>query len=848
MDVAEVDAPVARLGWEMVWLIALIAIANATGAGLIWRDRQLRIYRESENHLRQVANETPAYLWMTAKGGENIFINRPLAEFLGTNKEVLDKDWRQYFHPEDAQRVFDKFFGCVALHAEFIDEHRLRRFDGEYRWFIGIGRPRFSAEKEFLGYAGSLFDITERKAAQDRSREIAELMEGQNRVLELIAQDAPLQSTLDALVRVIEALSSETLGSILLLDRDGVRLCHGAAPNLPEWYVKAIDGEPIGPVAGSCGTAAFRRQPVIVEDIAMDPLWENYRELALSHGLRACWSTPIFDERGAEGQNVLGVFAFYFRSPRRPTPRHRELIEMATHTAAVAICRAREKQDLWKSEERLRLATGYGRLGVWEWQVDTNRIIWSEGVKSIFGWNQGADDLTYEKFVTAIHPDDRNWVVQAVRRALAKHADYDAEHRICLADGSVRWIASHGRAQYGPTDEPLRMLGVTQDITERKQAEEEIGRRDAQLVEAQRIAHVGSYEWDIQANKLYRSAELYNIFGLLPEEFAPTLEGYLERVHREDRDSTKKLIEQAFREGKPFDHEERIIRSDGRVRTLHSQGRVVCDDEGRPQTLVGICQDITDRKQAEHQLQTAYAALAEQLREKGRAEKEIQALNARLITAQEEERSRLARELHDDFSQQIAGLSISLSNLRRGIPSEFAHVRSQSELIQERLTHLGEGIRRVSHELHPAMLEYSGLDTAIRAYCSEFAALGGIQVGFRSEGSFVDLPPEIALSAYRIAQEALQNILKHAQTKQAEVTLTQSQDVVRLTVSDHGIGMDKTRMSGGLGLTSMRERARLVNGTVVFQTGPGQGTTVTLTIPVPATPCQKSKIAKARGS
>jgi GAF domain-containing protein len=147
--------------------------------------------------------------------------------------------------------------------------------------------------------------------------------------LELIAQNAPLPQTLDLLVRVIEALSPDMLGSILLLDPDGIHVRHGAAPNLPEAYVRAIDGEPIGPAAGSCGTAAYRREPVIVEDIATDPLWENYREFALSHGLRACWSTPICEESGPDEQHVLGTFALYFRSPRRPNARHRELIEMA---------------------------------------------------------------------------------------------------------------------------------------------------------------------------------------------------------------------------------------------------------------------------------------------------------------------------------------------------------------------------------------------------------------------------------------------------------------------------------------------------------------------------------------
>lgn len=379
---------------------------------------------------------------------------------------------------------------------------------------------------------------------------------------------------------------------------------------------------------------------------------------------------------------------------------------MATQTAAIAIVKAREAEALQTSEERLRLATTYGELGVWDWQIDTGRLIWSKELWAMFGWAKQDGDLTLKKFLEAIIPEDRDRTEEALNAAAKKGEDYDVQFRICLPDGSVRWIAAHGRTQYGPAREPVRMLGVAQDVT--------------------------------------------------------------------------------------------------------------------------------DRKQAEHQLERAYAVLAQELEERARKEKEIQGLSARLMSAQEEERSRLARELHDDLSQQIAAVSVAASNLKTEIPAEFADARSQSERIRERLADLGQGVRRMSHELHPAILQYSGLDTALRAYCSEFAALAKIQVNFRSDGSFRDMPSEVALCAYRITQEALQNVAKHARTDKAEVTITHSGRMLKLIISDNGIGMDPNTAGGdgGLGLTSIRERARLVNGRVDIQSRPGAGTTVTLRVPV----------------
>ena len=666
--------------------------------------------------------------------------------------------------------------------------------------------------------------------ATPATRESAELLEGQNRVLELIAQGSPLPRILDLLLGVIQAQCPGMLCSILLLDPDGIHVRHGAAGGLPEAFIRGVDGEPIGPRAGSCGTAAFRREPVVVEDIATDPLWDDYRELAFRHDLRACWSTPIFDAQ----RLVLGTFAMYFRAPGRPDARHLRLIEISTHIAAIAITRHQRVEALRASEERLRLALSGGNVDVWEYDVDTAHLRWHGGLKVILGWPADVENLTLKALVEVIHPEDRQNVETALRDALAQGSGDDVEFRVIQPDGSLHWFVSKGRPEYDSAGKAVRMRGIALEVTERKRAEEEIHRREAQLVEAQRIAHLGSYEWDLRANTVRRSEELHRIFGLLPHEFEPTYEGYLARVHPADRSTTKELIDRSFRDGQPFDFEERIVRPDGSIQTLHSQGQWSFDDNRQPVKLVGICQDITERKQVEQELRAANAALAEELKERTRAEKEIQALTARLITAQEEERTRIARELHDDLSQQIATLSIAASNLKKNIAPEDAEARVQSERIQQKLVQLAEGIRRLSHNLHPAVLEHSGLGAALRSYASEFSTLTGMTISFRAEGSFERLPVAVALCLYRIAQEALQNVLKHARVDQAELAITGSAESVSLTVSDRGAGIDTLRASipQGLGLVNIKERTRLVNGTLSIASQPNQGTTLNITVPI----------------
>jgi GAF domain-containing protein len=156
---------------------------------------------------------------------------------------------------------------------------------------------------------------------------------GQQRVLKMIATNAPLSDILTELVLLIEAQVPDMLCSVLLLSDDGNHIRHGAAPNLPQDYVNAVNGAPIGPKQGSCGTAMYRGEPVVVTDIFADPLWEDYRELAAGTGLRACWSTPIMSKRG----KVLGSFAMYYRQPQAPTGDEARLTEVATRIAGQAI-------------------------------------------------------------------------------------------------------------------------------------------------------------------------------------------------------------------------------------------------------------------------------------------------------------------------------------------------------------------------------------------------------------------------------------------------------------------------------------------------------------------------------
>jgi PAS domain S-box-containing protein len=353
---------------------------------------------------------------------------------------------------------------------------------------------------------------------EEAGKDSRELLKAQNGVLELIARGEPLPNVLDALLRIIEGLNPGLLASVLLLDRDGVHVRHGAAPSLPKSYLDAINGLAIGPCAGSCGTAAYRGEPVIVEDIATDPLWDNYRDIALRHGLRACWSMPIFDEE----HRVLGTFALYFRSTGMPTDHHKRQIAMVTHTASIAIMRDRERESLVTMNKRLTLAMAAGQIAIWERDLRTNRFLWSSQLATLLGRSEEDQIETFDQLINALHKDDRPRVLKEIEQGIRERSSYDIESRVVWPDGSVHWLAARGKPYFAADNQPeyIRCAGL--DITQRKRVQEEIKQREIQLGDAQRVAHFGSYEWRPDTNTVLWTDELFRIFGLQLDELTPT--------------------------------------------------------------------------------------------------------------------------------------------------------------------------------------------------------------------------------------------------------------------------------------------------------------------------------------
>ena len=443
--------------------------------GLLSVSRDITARKLAEENLREKQRMLEAAqaagrvgLWFSEpeEGGKLIW-SEGTCHIFGLTPEQFDGRVETFFkliHPDDLAAVREASRAAIKGERAYQVRHRIIRADGSVRWVEEHAEVERDANGRALRMMGVVRDITEEHRADA-------LLAAEKEVLEMIASGAPLPDILETIVQQMEVQSEGGIGSVLLLDEDGVHLRHGAAPHLPAAYQSAVDGVTIGPDVGSCGTAAFRRELVIVEDIATDPLWASCRELALAHGLRACWSTPVFSSSG----QVLATFAVYYRQPRRPSAEEMEWVSRATHLAGIAIERKRDEARLLRSRADQERAQSVGHIGSWVSEAgESGRVIWSDEMHRIAGLEPGQFAATKAAWLERVHPADLPAVQAAARAAWSGERPYNFDHRIIRPDGTVRWVHQYGELERDAAGRPVRMIGVTQDITSRRLAEENV--------------------------------------------------------------------------------------------------------------------------------------------------------------------------------------------------------------------------------------------------------------------------------------------------------------------------------------------------------------------------------------
>ncbi len=466
------------------------------------------------------------------------------------------------------------------------------------------------------------------------------------------------------------------------------------------------------------------------------------------------------------------------------------------------------------ANDRLRLALEAGRSVGWDWDIKSGRDAWFGDLQTMFGIPSSSYVGRVEDFHNRVHPDDRRRVATEVRAAMQSHEPYAAEFRVVRPDGSERWVASKGKFYYSKDGTPERMLGMALDITERKQTEEVLQLREAELREAQRLAQVGSWQWDPATDTVQWSEELYRIAGRDLRLPAVSFQDHHKLYTPETWEKLRQAVEEALRTGAPYQLDLEMVREDGARRWIKARGEVQRDSAGRIVRLRGTAQDITESKQIADALAS---------------------MNRRVIEAEERERYRISMDLHEDIGQRLALVAIQMQELQTNTPDQPAGLLHRMGEVGKQIVNVLGDVKASAHELHSPRLEYVDIATVIRCFCNEFGERKGAEIHFRSHGQPGPMPHEVSLCLFRVLQEALYNGMEHSGTRRFVVQLRESQNEVHLSVSDSGIGFDvaAARTGKGLGLIRMEQRLNLVGGAFSIDSSPhGGGATIHARVPL----------------
>jgi len=462
------------------------------------------------------------------------------------------------------------------------------------------------------------FDLLTNKCMNTDSVELAEgaqvddlkraetWLAGENRLLEMIAKGNSLNVILDGLCRLVEEISSGSLATILLLDPNDNRLWHAAAPSLPKSCTDAIDGIVIGPSVGSCGTAAYRREPVIVSDIATDPLWADYRHLPLSHGLQASWSAPIFSSEGS----VLGTFAIYAREPGNPGPQHHKIIEQISHLASIAIERNRAEEKLRQSESELRQLIDAVPHHIFVLGPDGSRLYSNQVAREYHGLTP--EDPQEERPAMFVHPDDRERVLAERQSLISRGAPYEMEARLRGKNGQYRWFLIRGNPLRDEQGRIIRWYGTRTDIEDRRRAEEKLRQDERELRRItdaipQAISVLAPDGSTLHANEFVLDYTGLSLEDVKADDFRAGL------FHPDDLERLRDERREALSRGEPFEAELRARRKDGRYRWFLVRYNPFHDENGNIIRWYATGTDIEDRKQAEERVQKENLALREEI-------------------------------------------------------------------------------------------------------------------------------------------------------------------------------------------------------------------------------------------
>jgi PAS domain S-box-containing protein len=737
--------------------------------------------------------------------GRPLFVNPALTSMLGfSEEEMRSKHLIEFSPPEEAEKDWAPF---EQLRAGLIDHYQLeKRFcrrDGSLIW----GRLSVSLLNQDTSplVVAMVEDITETRAAQEERARHAAIVEFSDDAVISKSLEGVIQSWNSGAQRMFGYTEEEAIGHPMKIivppdlesEENDILRRLAAGETIEHYETRRVtkDGRTlfvsltISPVKNSEGTVTGASK--IVRDItarkrAEDELRQSELRLATEADALVRlndWSSRLWRMKNLEeGLNEMLV-------------------------AVIALLGA-DKGNVRLLDQERRVLTIAAHHG------------FDQPVEECFREASANDPLACSKVLESaqqiIIEDVENDAAWRPLRLIARRSDYRAVVSTPLVSGDGKLLgvlSTHFRSPHRPTPESLRRLDLyvrqAAGFVQRCQAERAMRESEALFRLLTNTAPVIIWMFGDDKACTYVNQRFLEFTGRPLE--AVLGNRWAEAIHPDDRERSWNVYARALERHEPFQMEYRLRRHDGEYRWVLGSGVPRSSADGSYAGHIGSAVDVTERKLAEEALST---------------------VSQKLIEAQEEERTRIARELHDDINQRLALLSVNLESLKLDLPAAEKQAKRRIDEANKQVGDLGSDIQALSHSLHSSKLEYMGLVTASASFCKELSERQSVEIDFESRDIPKKLPPDIALCLFRVLQEALHNAVRHSGARQFKVSLALASGGIELRVADSGVGFDPEAVTGhGLGLTSMRERLKLVAGHLLIDSERQRGTTVRARVP-----------------
>ncbi len=727
-----------------------------------------RIRTPDTELFRDVFNASPLGIAVETLEGQPLFVNPALCSMLGFSEEELQCKHCPDFSPPEDAQKDWALF--QQLKAGSIDHYQLEKRYLQKDGSLVWGRLSLSLLKSHPSalVLAMVEDITDKKKAEDAQFRHAAVIES--------SDDAIVSGTLDGII-VNWNIGAQKIYGYTEAEALGKPISMLVPPELPD------------------------EQNKIRETLKSWDRIEHFETVRVTKtGKRINVSLTISPIKDSTGRTV-GVSGI-----------SRDITE-----------RKLAEEALRASEERLRLAQQAAGIGAFERNLRTGLVTWSTNLEPMYGLQPGTfDGRTTAFFQNLIHPDDQTRVMELVERALKTGQQTTGEWRVVWPDGSIHWIAGRWQVFMDESGEPSRVLGVNIDVTERKRTEEVLSEVNRTL--------------EAQALLLQSREELLKIFVKHVPAAVAMLDRDMRYLQVSNRWCTDYLGGRTEVLGRS--HYELFPEIPERWMEIHRrglQGETLRADEDRWEGQDGphwARWEVRPWKTPEGTV-GGILILAEDITRRKQMEEAVLELNRRLIEAEEQERNRVARELHDDIGQRLALLAVELDQLHLE-PPESPELLDQIGELQNQASEIATDIQALSRKLHSTRLDSLSPFAAMRGLCHDMGEQLKVKINFQSHDLPDSVPPDVSLCLFRVLQEALRNSVKHSGAQQVDVRLWGKSDEIHLNVSDRGVGFDTqaAKVGRGLGLVSMEERLKLVNGTLSIESELNRGTTIHALLPL----------------